>query len=153
VADLEQELGMKLFSRAARKTELTPEGEVFYAEAVRTLEQAESAINTARRASKGEIGKLSIGLIGSATYSFLPELVRSYKAQHPGVKLTLRELSPSDQDTAFDSGLIDLGFTRAHSGKEQDICIPLSLSRSNARRPACVEKSQDEERARRRSGP
>ena len=113
VADLEEELGLRLFVRIGRAARLTPEGEVFYTEAVRTLEQAELAVNTAKRAAKGEIGRLSIGFIGSATYSFLPELVRSYKAQYPGVKLTLRELSPSDQDTAFDNGLIDIGFTRA----------------------------------------
>ena len=59
VADLEQELGLKLFSRAGRRAVLTPEGEVFYAEAVRTLEQAESAINSARRAAQDEIGRLS----------------------------------------------------------------------------------------------
>lgn len=113
VADLEQELGLKLFSRTGRKAQLTPEGELFYAEAVRTLEQADLAINTAKRAAKGEIGKLSIGFIGSATYMFLPELVRKFKAQHPGVKLILLELSPLDQDIALDNGLIDIGFTRA----------------------------------------
>jgi DNA-binding transcriptional LysR family regulator len=113
VVDLEQELGLKLFSRTGRKARLTPEGEVFYEEAVRTLEQAESAINTAKRAAKGEIGKLSIGFIGAATYIFLPELVRAYKTRYPGVKLTLQELSPSDQEAAFDQGLIDIGFTRA----------------------------------------
>ena len=37
VVDLEEELGLKLFSRAKRTAQLTPEGEVFYAEAVRTL--------------------------------------------------------------------------------------------------------------------
>jgi DNA-binding transcriptional LysR family regulator len=39
VADLEEELGLKLFSRAKRIVQLTPEGEVFYAEALRTLAQ------------------------------------------------------------------------------------------------------------------
>ena len=113
VADLEQELGLKLFSRAGRTVRLTAEGEVFYAEAVRTLAQAESAINTAKRAAKGELGKLSIGFIGSATLAFLPELVRSYKAQYPGVQLVLQELNPTQQEAAFDQGLIDVGFTRA----------------------------------------
>ena len=94
VADLEQELGLKLFWRVGRRAELTREGEVFYVEAARTLEQAESAISSAKRAAKGEIGKLSIGFIGLATYTVLPELVRSYKAQYPGVKLTLQELFP-----------------------------------------------------------
>jgi len=113
VVDVEDELGLKLFSREKRRVQLTPEGEIFYAEAMRTLAQAESAINTAKRAAKGEIGKLSIGFLGSATYVFLPELVRTFKAQYPGVKLILQELSPLQQEIAFDKNEIDIGFTRA----------------------------------------
>jgi DNA-binding transcriptional LysR family regulator len=112
VVDLEDELGLKLFSRAKRMAQLTPEGEVFYTEAVRTLAQAESAIHTARRAAKGETGKLSIGFLGSATYAFLPELVCTFRAKYPGVKLTLQELTPLQQEAAFENGLIDIGFTR-----------------------------------------
>ena len=118
IADLEQELELKLFSRARRIAQLTPEGEVFYAEALRTLAQAEAAIDAARRAAKGEIGKLSIGFLGSATYAFLPELVRTFKAQYPGVKLTLRELSPLQQELALDKGLIDIGFTRTLTAEQ-----------------------------------
>ena len=113
VADLEDELGLKLFSRAKRMAELTPEGEIFYTEALQTLARAECAVQTAKRAAKGEIGKLSIGFLGSATSTFLPELVRTFKAQHPGVRLTLQELTPVQQEAAFDKGLIDLGFTRS----------------------------------------
>jgi DNA-binding transcriptional LysR family regulator len=112
VRDLEKELELKLFSRAKHVTRLTPEGELFYAEALRTLAQAEAAINTAKRAAKGEIGQLAIGFLGSATYAFLPELVRKYKAQFPGVKLTLQELTPLQQEIAFGKGEIDIGFTR-----------------------------------------
>jgi DNA-binding transcriptional LysR family regulator len=118
VADLEEELGLKLFSRERRVARLTPEGEIFYAEAMRTLAQAELAISTAKRAAKGEIGRLSIGFLGSATYAFLPELVRNFKAQYPGVKLTLQELSPLQQEAAFDKGLIDIGFTRALTAEQ-----------------------------------
>ena len=67
IADLEDELGVEPFSRAKRMAQLTPEGDAFYDEAVRTLAQAEAAVNSARRAGKGEIGKLSIGFLGSAT--------------------------------------------------------------------------------------
>jgi DNA-binding transcriptional LysR family regulator len=112
VADLEEELGLKLFSRAKRVAQLTPEGEVFYAEALRTLAQAEMAINTAKRAAKGQIGRLSLGFLGSATYAFLPELVRKYRAQFPGVKLTLQELTPLQQEVAFEKAELDIGFTR-----------------------------------------
>ena len=118
VADLEEELGVRLFTRAKRIAQLTPEGEVFHAEAVRTLAQAELAIETARRAARGEIGRLSIGFLGSATSAFLPELVRKFKAKYPGVKLTLQELTPVHQHAAFEKGEIDIGFTRTLTSEQ-----------------------------------
>lgn len=118
VAALEQELGLKLFSRAKRSVQLTPEGEVFYAEAVRTLAQSDFAVETAKRAARGEIGSLSIGFLGSATSVFLPELVRKFKGKYPGVKLTLQELTPVQQEAAFDKGEIDVGFTRALTSEQ-----------------------------------
>ena len=42
VSDLESELGIKLFSREGRVARLTPEGQVFYEEAIKTLAQAET---------------------------------------------------------------------------------------------------------------
>jgi DNA-binding transcriptional LysR family regulator len=121
VLDLEQELGLKLFSRAKRIAQLTPEGEVFYGEALRTLTQAELAIETARRAARGEIGRLSIGFLGSATSAFLPELVRKFKAIYPAVRLALQELTPVQQDPAFEKGEIDIGFTRTLTAEQNGI--------------------------------
>jgi DNA-binding transcriptional LysR family regulator len=115
VSDLEDELELKLFSRANRIARLTPEGEVFYLEAVRTIRQAENAIATAKRAAQGQIGRLSIGFIGSATLSFLPDLIRRYKLEHPNVKLVLQDLYPVDLDNTLDRGAIDIAITRTLS--------------------------------------
>jgi len=115
VSDLENELGIKLFTREGRATRLTPEGQAFYEEALKTLAQAERSIATAQRAARGEIGKLGIGFMGFATCQFLPDLLRKYKTRHPGVELRLEEDVPSGQDIAFDRGEIDIGFTRPPS--------------------------------------
>jgi DNA-binding transcriptional LysR family regulator len=115
ISDLESELGIKLFSREGRVARLTPEGQVFYDEAIKTLAQVERSILTAQRAAKGDIGWLGIGFIGFATYPFLSDLLRTYKARHPGVALRLEENVPSGQDIAFDRGEIDIGFTRPPS--------------------------------------
>jgi DNA-binding transcriptional LysR family regulator len=115
VSDLEDELGLKLFSRAHRNARVTPEGEIFYADAVRILQQAETAILTAKRAAQGEVGRLSIGFIGSATLSFLPDLIRRYKLEHPNVKLALHDLYPAELDKACDRGEIDIAITRTLS--------------------------------------
>jgi DNA-binding transcriptional LysR family regulator len=127
VAALEAELGIKLFARVRRAVRLTPEGEVFYGEAVRTLAQAEQAVETAKRAAKGEIGRLAIGFLGSATSTFLPELIRKYKSMYPGVKLSLYELTPVQQDAAFDQGTIDIGFTRTPSSERSRLLAMRSL--------------------------
>ena len=73
VSSLESELGIKLFSRDGHVARLTPEGQVFYEEPIKTLAQAERSIAIAQRAAKGEIGRLGIGFIGFASGSFLPE--------------------------------------------------------------------------------
>jgi DNA-binding transcriptional LysR family regulator len=115
VSDLETELGIKLFSREGRSARLTPEGEAFYEEAIKTLAQAERSIATAQRAAKGEIGRLGIGFMGFSSSPFLPGLLRKYKARHPGVALRLVEDVPHGQDAAFDRGEIDIAFSRPPS--------------------------------------
>ena len=115
VSGLEDELGLKLFSRTGRRARLRPEGEIFYADAVRILQQAETAILTAKRAAQGQVGRLSIGFIGSATLSFLPDLVRRYKLEYPDVKLALHDLYPVELDKACDRGEIDIAITRTLS--------------------------------------
>jgi DNA-binding transcriptional LysR family regulator len=115
VSDLESELGIKLFSREGRAARLTPEGEAFHEEAIKTLAQAARSIATAQRAARGEFGRLGIGFMGFSSCSFLPSLLRKYKARHPGVALRLVEDVPQGQDVAFDRGEIDIGFTRPPS--------------------------------------
>jgi DNA-binding transcriptional LysR family regulator len=115
VSDLERELGLKLFSRTHRNARLTPEGEIFYADAVRILQQTETAILTAKRAAQGKVGRLSIGFIGSATLSFLPDLIRRYKLEFPNVKLLLHDLYPVELENACDRGEIDIAITRTLS--------------------------------------
>lgn len=129
VSDLENELGIKLFSREGRVARLTAEGQVFYDEALKTLVQAERSISTARRAARGEIGRLGIGFIGFATYPFLPDLLRKYKARHPGVSLRLEENVPNGQNLAFDRGEIDIGFTRPPSADRRSSYESLLLFR------------------------
>ena len=115
VTDLENELGIKLFSREGRAAKLTAEGQVFYEEAMKTLAQAERSIATAQRAAKGEIGRLGIGFMGFTACPFFPDLIRKYKTRYPGVALRLVEDVPSGQENAFDRGEIDIAFTRPPS--------------------------------------
>jgi DNA-binding transcriptional LysR family regulator len=112
LADLEQEIGVKLFLRTTRNTSLTPAGEIFFKEARRILMDAESAIETAQRAQRGEIGTLRIGFFAGSVGVNFPRLIRSFRKQHPGVRLSLIEMTSTRQWQALVDGEIDVGFTR-----------------------------------------
>jgi len=109
---LEHELGVSLFHRTKRHVSLTDAGVVFVEEAKHALAQAERAISRVRRASRGELGRLTVGFIGSAAYSVLPPIVRRFREQYPDVDLILQELSTVQQVGALREGQLQIGFLR-----------------------------------------
>src|SRR5258705_5107424 len=109
---LEHELGVSLFNRTKRRVLLTEAGIIFQEEAKRTLAQAERAVSRVRRASKGELGRLVVGFIGSATYSVLPPIIRRSREQYPDVDLNLQELSTVQQGRALREGQLQVCFLR-----------------------------------------
>src|SRR5919202_503074 len=76
---LEEELGVQLFERTKRRVQLTEAGQVFLEETRQVLTQLEQAVRAAQRASRGEIGRLGVGVNTSATHSFLPEILRVFR--------------------------------------------------------------------------
>jgi DNA-binding transcriptional LysR family regulator len=112
VRDLEKEIGVTLLRRNQREVSLTPEGAVFLREARDILLRSERAIEMTVRASRGQLGKLTIGLCGPATAPFLPRLIRGFRKRQPGVDLGLKDIDPAHQPRALVDGEIDVGFTR-----------------------------------------
>jgi len=60
IRELERELGAALFARTSRHVRLAPAGAVLLDEARATLAQADRAIDAARRAGRGEVGRLAV---------------------------------------------------------------------------------------------
>lgn len=113
IRKLEEELGVQLLSRSKRRVELTEPGRVFLASARSILAQTESAIAEVRRASRGEVGRLPVALVGSATYEdAIPEILRVFRERYPDVAITLHELSTGEQLKALRDGHIQVGFLR-----------------------------------------
>lgn len=109
---LEQTLGVQLLERTKKSVALTPAGRVFLAETEKTLAQAQRAVEMARAANEGSVGKIAIGFVGSATYSVLPSLLSRFRQQHPNVELELNEMTTLDQFEALAQGRIQAGFLR-----------------------------------------
>jgi len=109
IRDLEAELGVTLFERTKRRVELTAPGQVFLEKVRQAIQHIEQAVEAAQRASRGEIGRLSIGFNSSATYSVLPTLLRKFRESCPEVELDLHELTTHQQLVRLNQHQIDAG--------------------------------------------
>ena len=88
IAALEEMIGVPLLRRTSRAVELTEAGRRFLGEARETIAQAENAVALARRAAKGEIGKLQVGFV--PVCGVIPAAVRRYMVRYPDVRVSLR---------------------------------------------------------------
>ena len=110
---LEAELGVPLFDRTTRRVDLTVAGQAYLERARAILTSVEDAAEQARQISAGAVGHLTIGCVGSATYSLLPALSRRLTAELPGVEFSFRgELLVPAQAEALRTGEIDVAILR-----------------------------------------
>jgi DNA-binding transcriptional LysR family regulator len=125
---LEAELGEPLLYRTTRSVELSPAGEVLLDRGREILAEVDAAIEDARRAARGEYGRLAIGFTGSCTYTMLPALAAALRRELPGVVLELRGelLTPAQVGRLLD-GTLDLGLLRPPV-RERDLCTEVLRS-------------------------
>jgi len=113
VQETEQLLGTRLFQRSKRAVALTAAGELFVPEAARALEQLAQAQEAARRAGRGELGRLEIGYVASAAYAgVLQGQFARFRASHPGIRISAREYAMDALPALLDQGRVDLAFVR-----------------------------------------
>jgi DNA-binding transcriptional LysR family regulator len=112
IRGLERALGVKLFARSTRSVELTEAGAALVRHARVALAEVEEGAEAARRAARGERGHLRVGFVESAAIAVVPAAVRRFRARHPEVRLTLRELGVGPQLEGLASGVLDVGFVR-----------------------------------------
>lgn len=116
---LEEDLGVILFERSTRHMALTAPGEVFLKHAQAILAHCEQARTDTRLVADGKKGLLRIGYMSSACAHFLPQLLRRFSDQEPGVEVKIYEMTAGQQLRAFSEGTLDIGFSRpVESGYE-----------------------------------
>lgn len=111
IRKLEDELGSPLFERTTTGVVLTPAGEAMLEDARRALFHAQQCRQAVHDARDGEGGLLRLGIIGTATYVLLPQLIPSLRARYPQIRLELTEATSSEileglASRRFDAGLL-----------------------------------------------
>jgi len=108
IRQLERELGVELFTRTSREVKLTDAGRAFLDGARRTLDESDRAVEDAKRAAAGEVGRLRIGYSWSMRFETLPALGRAFSASHPDVELLAQHMWNAQMAPALANGTIDL---------------------------------------------
>ncbi|OON64230.1 LysR family transcriptional regulator [Massilia sp. KIM] len=133
IMKLESELGVRLFTRTTRSFELTVAGKALMVEAAELLGKMRMTIDTIRQIDRGEVGRLRVGIVGSAMWGPIPRLLEQFQSQFPRVTWTIHELGPNDQWEALRNRQIDVGFWREpriepevlkQANLRQDLCFP-----------------------------
>lgn len=114
IATLERAVGERLVERPGgpRKVSLTEAGEVLLRHAERIVAGMEAAWADLDALSTGGAGSLRVGTYQSVGARILPDLMRRFVAERPGVDIVLTE-SGSDHEllTLLERGEVDLTFT------------------------------------------
>lgn len=109
---LEHAVGARLLERTNRRVLLTPLGRAFLPQAQRLLQYADGAVQSMRRAARGEAGSVTIGFTAASGYDFLPRVIQTLRTQLPEVDFVLHEAVSSVQIDALTSGRLDIALAR-----------------------------------------
>jgi DNA-binding transcriptional LysR family regulator len=107
VADLERELGVKLFDRLPRGVRATPAGAGFLLEARQILAESAHAVNEARRVARAGVTSVRVGF-PMVTAPAIGELLARLRRAHPAVVVEADQLLSREQGPALQQGRIDV---------------------------------------------
>jgi DNA-binding transcriptional LysR family regulator len=112
IRKLEDELGAELFERRGRTIRLTEAGHEALRTARKCLADAAEIRTAARSAAQGDVGRLRMGFVGSATYSLLPKLLPAFRKRYPRIELELRESTNQEMLELIEAERLDAGLVR-----------------------------------------
>lgn len=122
IKNLEDEIGVKLFSRTAKNIRLTEAGKMYLEAARRVLSQVDHANEEARAIAGGRKGIFRVGFISSAGYERIPVIYQRMRARFPDVTLQLRDLTTAEQFEQIRKNQLDIGIIHPPA-PEKDVHI------------------------------
>ena len=109
IAQMESDMGVKLFERGTRKIVLTDEGLLLRRRAEEILALVDKTEQELTDQSQAVQGVVTIGCGDVAALRLLPELFRSFLLRYPGVTFDLYTATAEHVKDRMDRGLVDVG--------------------------------------------
>lgn len=109
LAQMEEEIGVKLFSRGTRKISLTNEGILLRRRAEEILQLVDKTEKELVEQEELVEGRVSVGCGEIASVQLLPEMFRSFRDKYPRVSFDIFTAAADLVKEQMDRGLLDLG--------------------------------------------
>ena len=109
LAQMEEEIGVRLFDRGTRKIRLTNEGLLLRRRAEEILQLVDKTEKELVEQEEQVEGKISIGCGEVASVQMLPDLIRNFHQKYPLVTFDLFTATADLVKEQMDKGLLDLG--------------------------------------------
>lgn len=91
IANLEEELGVKLFDRSKNGVKLTAEGQIFYRHAQAVVKHMETAAQEVKYADREIRGRVALGIPHSTAAVLALPLLKAVREQLPHVEMAIHE--------------------------------------------------------------
>src|SRR5690606_24691468 len=125
MAELERQLGARLFHRHARGVKLSPSGDQFRARAKDILDQIGDIPRGLSGANEEPVGTLAVGLPPSMAGFIASEAVKLYRARYPSSRLNLSLLEGEECYERLVERHLDLAVIRSGRGHRGVDLTPL----------------------------
>ena len=127
VAEMERELGTRLFDRLGRKVALTEAGRVLEDHALRLFATLASARDAVVDLGGLKRGSLLIGASTTPGIYVLPGIIAAFQRRYPGVALNLRIANSALIEERIRGNELDLGVVGGHPLRLGEECVAAGL--------------------------
>lgn len=110
IQGLENYFGFSLMLRNKGGIILTENGKKIFPYMEKVLEDNRHMMQVVEEINGLEIGVLRIGMFASVAIQWLPECIRHFKEDFPGIEIELFDLDPSEIENKLVEGKLDIGF-------------------------------------------
>ena len=118
IGALEQELGVKLFTRASRSIRLNAAGKIFLSDARRILASVNDAVQRVQQFDKGNEGTVRVGFTSSASmHPRIQAIVQRFRARYPLVSMQIEEGANHDLLHMVEQERLDFAFVRTDANR------------------------------------
>ncbi|MCX7083991.1 MAG: LysR family transcriptional regulator [Methylococcales bacterium] len=123
IADLEREMGLRLFKRTTRRVELTESGHLYFKHCMRLLQEAQFAYEEVANIQANPIGVIRVSMPGDLAVIYLIDMFAEFTMLYPNLQFVF-DLTPKHDDMVSEA--VDVAIRIGPSKDQNLIARPLA---------------------------